>query len=101
MKKLAMLIILVFLMALTALPALADTATYDSCWGMASKAFAISGKMGEHARDATEPGDGREGLGNLAHQYYEANLIPEDSLAALGALIVSLDSELNNIEACE
>jgi hypothetical protein len=100
MKNIEMLIILVFLMALTALPALADTVE-DNCWGQATAAFAATGQMGEHASEVTEPGQGRQGLRNLARELYEAGLIPDDSMASLGAFVVAADPELNDIEACE
>jgi len=69
-----------------------DCLPYNSCWGQASAVFAQMGEMGEHASSQPTP---RDGLRNLARDLYEAGVIPDDSLAALGAWInVELDLEI-------
>jgi len=66
-----------------------------SCWGAASAAFAQLGEMGEHS--ATQPTP-RIGLRNLARSLYEAGVIPDDSMDALGTFVAeTLDLSL---EAC-
>lgn len=72
------------------LPVQAD----GSCWGAASAAFAQLGEMGEHSATQATP---RLGLRNLARSLFEAGVIPEDSMDALGtfvaeALGLSLDA---------
>ena len=57
-----------------------------SCWGQATKVFAQMGEMGQHAAAQSNP---RVGLRNLARALYEAGVIPDDSMAALGAFVAS------------
>jgi len=66
-----------------------------SCWGQATKVFARMGMMGEHASQQDEP---RLGLANLARVLFDAGVIPEPTLAALGAFVAG---ELGlSIDAC-
>jgi hypothetical protein len=76
-------------------PAPSSRAAGESCWGQASAVFARLGLMGEHSSSFDNP---RLGLRNLARQLYEANVIPDDSMAALGAFVAA---ELGlEIDAC-
>jgi hypothetical protein len=73
----------------------AFSASPNSCWGQASAVFARMGAMGEHASGFETP---RLGLRNLARALAEAGVIPDDSMAALGAFVAE---ELGlSIEAC-
>jgi hypothetical protein len=51
-----------------AVPDDAPGATDNVKWGMATKGFAQTGTLGEHSSSppGTEPGDGREGVGNVS-----------------------------------
>jgi hypothetical protein len=66
-----------------------------SCWGQATKVFAQLGEMGPHASQQTTP---RLGLAGLARSLYEAGVISEPTLQALGAFVAS-DLGLS-IDAC-
>lgn len=67
----------------------------ESCWGQATKVFAQTGEMGEHASQQVNP---RLGLRNLARALYDAGVIPDDSMEALGAFVAT---ELGlSIDAC-
>lgn len=57
----------------------------NSCWGQASAVFAQMGLMGEHSSEQEEP---RLGLANLARALYDAGVLSEPTLAALGAFVV-------------
>ena len=66
-----------------------------ACWGQASKVFAKMGLMGEHSSSQENP---RLGLRNLARLLYDAGVIADDSMAALGVFVAN---ELDlSIEAC-
>jgi hypothetical protein len=93
-KKIAMLI-LVFLMAVTAMPALADSSNSHACWGQATAVFAQTGVMGEHSSQQPTP---RLGLRNLARALAEQGVIEDDSLQTLGAFVA--DALGLSIEAC-
>jgi len=68
----------------------------NSCWGQASAVFARTGVMGEHSSQQANP---RYGLRNLARALYDAGVLPNDSLQALGAFVAS---ELGlSIDACQ
>lgn len=56
----------------------------NSCWGQASAVFAQMGEMGEHSSEQEEP---RLGLANLAQALYDAGILSEPTLAALGAFV--------------
>lgn len=58
----------------------------NACWGQASKVFAQMGQMGEHASQEETP---RLGLRNLARALADAGVIPDDSMASLGAFVAS------------
>lgn len=67
----------------------------NSCWGQASAVFAQTGEMGTHASQQPNP---RFGLRNLARELADAGVIPDDSMAALGAYVAT---ELGlSVEAC-
>jgi hypothetical protein len=68
----------------------------QSCWGQASAVFAQMGVMGQHASSYPTP---RLGLRNLARSLYEAGVLQDDTMQALGAFVAD---ELGlTIEACE
>jgi hypothetical protein len=58
----------------------------NSCWGQASAVFAQMGVMGEHSSEQDEP---RLGLANLARALFDAGVLAEPTLAALGAFVAS------------
>lgn len=94
MKKLAIVFVLLFVMAIMALPAAAD-ANNNACWGQATAVFAQTGEMGEHSSQQPTP---RMGLHNLAVALADAGVIPDDSMQSLGAFVAS---ELGlTIDAC-
>lgn len=67
----------------------------QACWGQATKVFARTGVMGEHASQEPTP---RLGLRNLARALYEAGILPDDSMYSLGVFV---SSELGlSIDAC-
>jgi hypothetical protein len=67
----------------------------NACWGQATAVFAQMGEMGEHASQQPTP---RLGLANLAEELYEAGVIPDDSIQALGEFVA--DSLGLTIDAC-
>jgi len=72
-----------------------ETNQPQACWGQATKVFARTGEMGEHASQEPTP---RLGLRNLARALFEAGIIPDDSMYSLGVFV---SSELGlSIEAC-
>jgi hypothetical protein len=75
--------------------AIAQGPAPESCWGQASKVFAQAGEMGEHASQQPNP---RLGLRNLARALFDAGVIPDDSMQALGVFVAT---ELGlSIDAC-
>jgi len=62
----------------------AYAAAPEACWGQATKVFARTGAMGEHASSEATP---RLGLANLARALYDAGVISEPTMAALGAFV--------------
>lgn len=70
-----------FMIAILSTPLLAQG---NSCWGQASAVFARTGQMGQHASEQGEP---RLGLANLARALFELGVIPEPTLAALGSFV--------------
>ncbi len=75
--------------------AVESAANGNACWGQASAVFAKTGEMGEHSSSQGEP---RLGLANLAELLFEAGVIAEDSMQALGAFVAN---ELGlSIDAC-
>jgi len=66
----------------------------NSCWGQASAVFAQMGLMGEHSSEQENP---RQGLANLARYLYDAGILAEPTLAALGAFVAdALGLEIDN-----
>ena len=59
----------------------------DPCWGQATRVFAATGLMGEHASQQPTP---RLGLRNLARALADAGVIPDDSMASLGAFVADV-----------
>jgi hypothetical protein len=91
MKKLVVVLVVVMLSMLVF--ATVQAAPNDNaCWGQASAVFAQMGVMGEHSADPDEDGvkgGPRIGLRNLARSLYEAEIIPDDSMASLGAFVAT------------
>ncbi|MEZ4663081.1 MAG: hypothetical protein R2911_36495 [Caldilineaceae bacterium] len=79
---------IIFVIALTLIPftAQANAGNENACWGQATAVFAHTGVMGEHASQEPTP---RMGLHNLAVALYDAGIIEDDSMAALGAFVAS------------
>ena len=70
-------------------------ANSQACWGQASAVFAKTGEMGEHSSSQGEP---RLGLANLAKALFEAGIIDDDTMQALGVFVAD---ELGlSIDAC-
>jgi hypothetical protein len=99
MKKFVVLVIILAMVLLFASSIGASTAqaapSEKSCWGQASAVFARMGEMGEHSSQFPTP---RIGLRNLARSLYDAGLIPDDSMQALGVFVS--DALGLSIDAC-
>lgn len=89
--------ILILVIAAAAFPSGALAGPENSaCWGQATRVFAQTGVMGEHASEQPTP---RMGLRNLARALYEQGTLPDDSLQTLGAFVA--DALGLTIEACQ
>jgi hypothetical protein len=76
-------------------PAAAAHEPPAACWGQATKVFAQMGEMGDHSSEQPTP---RLGLRNLARALADAGVLPDDSMASLGAFVAA---ELGlTIDAC-
>jgi hypothetical protein len=97
MKTIASLILVLVLVMIPVSSALANgPSNPNACWGQASRVFAQMGEMGDHSSSFPTP---RLGLRNLARELAAAGIIPDDSMAALGAFVAT---ELGlSIEACQ
>jgi len=100
MKRLVvlLLVIVLVLLSVSSIGAVSVQAAPDdnSCWGQASAVFAQTGEMGKHSSQQPTP---RLGLRNPARALYEAGVIPDDSMQALGVFVAN---ELGlSIEACQ
>ena len=97
MKKVIILLALIFVFSLVLAPVPAEAYEQD-CWGQATAVFAQMGEMGEHASQEPTP---REGLANLARQLYDDGngVLAEPTLQALAAWLVSIDPNLT-VDAC-
>ena len=74
---------------------LAGPAQPQACWGQASKVFAMTGEMGEHASQQPTP---RLGLRNLARALFNDGILADDSMQSLGQFVAD---ELGlSIDAC-
>jgi hypothetical protein len=73
------------LLGLLAGPAAAG-ASEQACWGQATKVFAQTGVMGQHASEQATP---RVGLRNLARALADQGVIEDDSMASLGAFVAA------------
>jgi hypothetical protein len=93
-KKLGVMLVLVALLGVALVPR-AVLAQEPSCWGQATAVFAHMGEMGEHASQEPTP---RDGLRNLARLLADDDVIPNDSMAALGAFVA--DALGLSVEAC-
>jgi hypothetical protein len=95
MKTFLATLLVAVMIALGSVSALADSPPSDACWGQASAVFAQMGEMGEHSSSYETP---RLGLRNLARMLYEAEIIEDDSMAALGQFVA--EAEGLSVEAC-
>jgi hypothetical protein len=68
------------------LAASAATPNGQACWGQATKVFAATGELGQHASSQPTP---REGLANLAQALFDQGVIPAPTLQALGAFVAA------------
>lgn len=83
MKKLVIGLLVVLLLMVIALPTFAQAGD-NACWGQASAVFAQTSEMGEHSSEQETP---RMGLRNLARALYDAGVIADDSMQALGRFV--------------
>ena len=68
-------------------PLTASAAPNDqACWGQATRVFAATGQLGQHASSEPTP---REGLANLAESLFAQGVIPAPTLQALGAFVAA------------
>src|SRR6516162_11829669 len=58
----------------------------QACWGQATKVFAATGELGQHASSQPTP---REGLANLARALFDQGVIPAPTLPAPGAFVAA------------
>jgi hypothetical protein len=84
MGKLSVLGVLALLLVLVLATTVQAAPNENACWGQATKVFAQTGDMGEHASGEPTP---RLGLRNLARALYEGGAIPDDTMQALGAFV--------------
>ena len=73
-------------LGLAPLTASAATPNSQACWGQATKVFAATGQLGQHASSEPTP---REGLANLARALFDQGVIPAPTLQALGAFVAA------------
>ena len=89
-------LIAIFLASFTFAPQAQAAPLNAACWGQASAVFAQTGAMGAHSSQQPTP---RLGLRNLARALSDEGVIPDDTMAALGAFVAT---ELGlSIDACE
>ena len=68
-------------------PLTASAAPNDqACWGQATKVFAATGELGQHASSEPTP---RLGLANLAQALFDQGVIPAPTMQALGAFVAA------------
>lgn len=94
-KKLTSIVVMSCVAAMPIVGTAIPESPQQTCRGQASKVFAQTGAMGEHASQQPSP---RLGLRNPARALYEAGVIPDDSMYSLG-VFVSYELELS-IDAC-
>ena len=68
------------------LAASAATPNDHACWGQATKVFAATGELGQHASSEPTP---RLGLANLARALFAQGVIPAPTMQALGAFVTA------------
>ena len=77
------------------LTASAATPNDHACWGQATRVFAATGELGQHASSEPTP---RLGLANLARALFAEGVIPAPTMQALGAFV---SAQLGlSIDAC-
>ena len=73
-------------LGLAPLTASAATPNSQACWGQATKVFAATGQLGQHASSEPTP---RLGLANLARALFDQGVIPAPTMQALGAFVAA------------
>src|SRR5262249_19180877 len=73
-------------LGVTPLTASAATPNAHACWGQATKVFAATGELGQHASSEPTP---RLGLANLAQALFDQGVIPAPTMQALGAFVAA------------
>jgi hypothetical protein len=68
------------------LTAASATPNGQACWGQATKVFAATGQLGQHASSEPTP---RLGLANLARALFDQHVIPAPTMQALGAFVAA------------
>jgi hypothetical protein len=68
------------------LAASAATPNSNACWGQATRVFAATGELGQHASSEPTP---RLGLANLARGLFSEGVIPAPTMQALGAFVTA------------
>ena len=68
------------------LTASAATPNGQACWGQATKVFAATGELGQHASSEPTP---RLGLANLASALFAQGVIHAPTMQALGAFVAA------------
>jgi hypothetical protein len=72
--------------AVAPLTASAATPNDHACWGQATKVFAATGELGQHASSEPTP---RLGLANLARALFDQGVIPAPTMQALGVFVTA------------
>jgi hypothetical protein len=57
-----------------------------ACWGQATRVFAATGELGQHASSEPTP---RLGLANLARGLFDQGVIPGPTMQALGTFVAA------------
>ena len=84
-------------MAAMAAPASAASDVGSECWGQLPAAYAQTGAMGQHASQQETPRVANDGL---ARAPYEAGVLEDATIRALGVYLDSIDPDLA-VEACQ
>ena len=95
MKKFTLVLVMMVMLAFSAVSVSASPENDNACWGQATAVFAQTGVMGEHASQEATP---RLGLRNLARALADAGIIPDDSMQSLGVFVS--DALGLSIDAC-
>lgn len=94
-KRIFLVLAIVMVLALVFAATASAGPNDKACWGQATKVYAQTEGMGQHASGQPNP---RLGLRNLARALYAEGIIDDDSMQALGMFVAE---ELGlSIEAC-